>query len=519
GYRAPDSIYDCHMNNDHSNGASSIPTFQLIDVSDARPVHFIGIAGAGMSALAELFVRRGAKVQGTDSNPAGAPDLTQLGISVTEHDAKIVSRARAVVYSSAIPKTHPEMVAARELGIPLVRRAEALAEAVSGGTLVAIAGTHGKTTTTVMTTEALASADRNPTGVVGGRVGRWNGNLRLGGNDTFVVEADEYDRSFLALTSTVAVVLNVEADHLDIYADLADIKTAFEKFIAPARYVVRCADDEGAMSLRVDAAVEVVAYSATAPNEAPSINANDARVVARDIGFTATGSAFRVFYDEKDLGVVELFVPGIHNIRNSLAALSTGLVLGCDFGKMRDGLAQFHGVERRFQKLTTASNAGSDAAGVTNARLLNVEVIDDYAHHPTEVAATIAAARAMYPRRRLVVAFQPHLYSRTNDLHQEFAAALSNADVIYLCHIYGAREQPVPGITSALIGNLIPQNKLAWSGSRTEVANALALGTKYNDVIITMGAGDITKTGYELLERFGLAANSAIEKLVDAQNA
>ncbi|MEP6764544.1 MAG: UDP-N-acetylmuramate--L-alanine ligase [Gemmatimonadaceae bacterium] len=506
------------MNNDHSNSASAASVFQLIDTSDARPVHFIGIAGAGMSALAELFVRRGAKVQGTDSNPAGAPDLTQLGIKVSVHNASIVSRARAVVYSSAIPKTHPEMVAARELGIPLVRRAEALAQAVSGGALVAIAGTHGKTTTTVMTTEALAAADRNPTGVVGGRVGRWNGNLRLGGNDTFVVEADEYDRSFLALTPTVAVALNVEADHLDIYTNLADIKSAFEKFIAPARYVVRCADDAGAMSLRIGAAHEVIAYSATVPNEAPAPTSANARVVARDIDFTATGSNFRVFFDQEDLGVVELFVPGIHNIRNALAALASGLALGCDFGKMRDGLAQFHGVERRFQKLTSANNSGSSATGIAKARLLNVEVIDDYAHHPTEVSATISAARAMYPGRRLVVAFQPHLYSRTHDLHREFAEALSNADVVYLCDIYGAREQPIAGITSALIGDLLSKSQLAWVGARTEVASAIVLGTKRNDVIITMGAGDITKTGYELLERFGRVANAAIETKIDAQN-
>ena len=176
---------------------------------DTRPIHFIGIAGAGMSALAELFKRRGVAVQGTDSNPLSAPDLVKLGITVSAHDAAMVENARAVVYSSAIPAQHPEMVAARALGLPLVRRAEALAQAVSGGALVAIAGTHGKTTTTVMATDALAAAGLDPTGVVGGRVGRWEGNLRLGGESTFVVEADEYDRSFLALTPSVAVVLNV----------------------------------------------------------------------------------------------------------------------------------------------------------------------------------------------------------------------------------------------------------------------------------------------------------------------
>ncbi|MDQ6612854.1 MAG: UDP-N-acetylmuramate--L-alanine ligase, partial [Gemmatimonadota bacterium] len=489
----------------------------LIDTTDTRPVHFIGIAGAGMSGLAELFVRRGAVVQGTDSNIDGAPDLTLLGVTVSRPDASLVTHARGVVYSSAIPQNHPEMVAARERGIPIVRRAEALAQAVSGGVLVAIAGTHGKTTTTVMTTEALVAAGRNPTGVVGGRVGRWHGNLRAGGNDTFVVEADEYDRSFLALAPTVAVVLNVEADHLDIYADLTDIKAAFEKFITPARYVVRCADDAGAMSLHVGTDHEVIAYSATVPNETPAPASADTRVVARDIEFTAVGSNFRVSFDETDLGAVQLFVPGIHNIRNSLAALSAGLALGCDFGKMRDGLAQFHGVERRFQKLTDVRNAGSEAAGVAYANEMNIEIIDDYAHHPTEVAATIAAARAMYPTRRLIVAFQPHLYSRTNDLHREFAEALSKADDIYLCDIYGAREQPVAGVTSALIGDLIPKEKLLWRGSRDLLAAHLRRTMGPSPVIITMGAGDITRTGYELLTIFNAAGNTPSLSLLDSR--
>ena len=490
---------------------SAVGKFDFFDKSDARPVHFIGIAGAGMSGLAELLVRRGAKVQGTDSNPDGAPDLQNLGIVVTAHDATIVSRARAVVYSSAIPKDHPEMVRARTLGIPVIRRAEALAQAVSGGTLVAIAGTHGKTTTTVMTTEALAEAKKNPTGIVGGRVGRWNGNLRLGGNDCFVVEADEYDRSFLALTPTIAVVLNVEADHLDIYRDLADIKSTFETFIAPARYVVRCADDAGAMSLHIGADHEVIAYSATAPNQTPVPATSDARVVAHDIEFNAEGSRFTLFFDNEKLGKVRLAVPGIHNVRNALAALSCGFALGCDFRKMRDGLSLFQGVERRFQRITNLNNVGSDAHGLLTAKEMNLEIIDDYAHHPTEIAATIAAARAQFPNRRLIVAFQPHLYSRTRDLHREFAEVLSQADAVFLCDIYGAREKPMEGVSSALIGNLLPPGKLVWSGQRVELAQQLVLALNRNDVAITMGAGDITRSSYELLEHLGRVVNAVKE--------
>ncbi|MBL0941078.1 MAG: UDP-N-acetylmuramate--L-alanine ligase [Gemmatimonadaceae bacterium] len=465
-------------------------TALLLDSQDTRPVHFIGIAGAGMSALAELLARRGVAVQGTDANPGGAPDLAKLGIVVTAHDASRVAPARGGGYSSAIPAAHPEMQAARDADVPLVRRAEALAAAVSGGTLVGIAGTHGKTTTTVMTTEALAAADLNPTGVVGGRVERWEGNLRLGGN-TYVVEADEYDRSFLALAVDVAVVLNVEADHLDIYRDLDDITRTFEQYLSPARALVRCADDDGAMSLRVASSREVIAYSATVPGTAPSAHAKDARLIADDLVLDAAGSRFTVRFDGEAVGTVQLQVPGVHNVRNALAALGAGLALGARVEDMARGLAAFRGVERRFQRLGQAGD---------------VEVVDDYAHHPTEVQATLAAARHAFPGRRLVLAFQPHLYSRTRDLQQEFATALSAADALFLCDIYGARETPEPGVTSALIGNRVAPGTMAWTGPRADVAAALHAFVQPGDVVLTMGAGDITRTGPELLRLLGHAS-------------
>ena len=463
-------------------------TSPLLDTADPRPIHFIGIAGAGMSALAELFARRGWLVVGSDANPHGAPDLTALGIRISAHDPALVQKARAVVYSSAIPATHPEMLAARALGLPLVRRAEALAAAVSGGTLVAIAGTHGKTTTTVMATECLAAAGRDPTGVVGGRVGSWGGNLRLGhvtqAGATYVVEADEYDRSFLALSPTVAVVLNVESDHLDIYRDLADIERTFETFLAPARVVVRCADDVGAMALRVAANRESITYSATPMGEAPAAPVKDARLLARKLMCFPAGSRFLVDFDGQELGAIELRVPGVHNVRNALAAIGAGLALGCDLSAIALGLATFRGVERRFQRL------GSER---------NIDVVDDYAHHPTEVAATLAAARQAFPGRRLLLAFQPHLYSRTRDLQSEFASALSDADALFLCDIYGARETPEPGVTSALIADRLTPGVLRWVGSQSDAATALRTEARPGDVVITMGAGDITRTGPELL--------------------
>lgn len=463
----------------------------LLDAADPRPVHFVGIAGAGMSALAELLARRGVAVQGTDASPTGAPDLAKYGIEVRPHDASMVTRARALVYSSAIPASHPEMQAARAAGLPVVRRAEALADAVSDGRLVGIAGTHGKTTTTVMTTEALASAGYDPTGVVGGRVGLWGGNLRLGGPN-YVVEADEYDRSFLALHPEVAVVLNVEADHLDIYRDLDDITRAFEQFLSPARAVVRCADDAGAMALRVASSREVMAYSATMPGEMPTAGAAQARLVANALVLDANGSRFTVSLDGEALGEVQLAVPGLHNVRNALAAIGAGIALGARVPDLAPGLAAFRGVERRFQRL---------------GRERDIDVVDDYAHHPTEVQATIAAARHAFPGRRLVLVFQPHLYSRTRDLQVEFAAALSAADVLLLCDIYGARETPEPGVSAALIGDRISPDVLRWNGPRTDAAAAAYALANEGDVVLTMGAGDITKTGPELLERLRTTAS------------
>jgi UDP-N-acetylmuramate--alanine ligase len=374
----------------------------LLDTSDPRPVHFVGIAGAGMSALAELFARRGVAVTGCDASTVGSEDLRRLGIDVVHgHDVAHVAAARALVVTSAMPKDHPEILAAREIGLPIIRRAEALAEAVRGGTLVAVAGTHGKTTTTVMTTETLAAAGLAPTGIVGGRVGTWGGNLRYGGEGLFVVEADEYDRSFLALQPTVAVITNVEADHLDIYADLADIRRAFETFLAPAHTIVLCDDDEGASTLDVTTGAQVIRYG---------VSSTHARVTGEALAIDGGRTAVAVTFDDECLGDVVLRVPGVHNVRNALAAISSGLALGVTLEAMRPGLEAFGGVERRFQRLG-------------NAR--GIEVIDDYAHHPTEVEATLAAARSAYPGRRIVAAFQPHLFTRTRDFAGAFAIALS----------------------------------------------------------------------------------------------
>jgi UDP-N-acetylmuramate--alanine ligase len=455
----------------------------LIDNSDPRPIHFMGIAGAGMSALAELCQRRGANVTGCDQNPDGAPDLHGLGIQVSRgHDASHVEGHRALVVSSAIPKDHPEIARAKSIGIPVIRRAEALAEATAGGTLIGIAGTHGKSTTTVMTTEALAAAGIDPTGVVGARVTAWNGNLSAGGYDTFVVEADEYDRSFLALAPDVAVVTNVEADHLDIYRDLDDVRAAFTQFVSGARWIVLCADQQYANSLHTPASAEVVRYG---------ISNIEARLLARNISTGDGRTTFDVYYDGKPGGRVTIGAVGEHNVLNALAALGVGLArFGVTVEQMAPGLAAFVGAERRFQRIGVAR-------GVT--------VIDDYAHHPTEIRATLSAARLAFPGRRIIIAFQPHLFSRTRDFAVEFGLALAKSDQLFLADIYPAREKPIAGVTSQMIAEsaTIAGRRPAWMGARTALAGALAEFVKDGDVVLTVGAGDITKTGSELLAMIG----------------
>ncbi|MBA3890112.1 MAG: UDP-N-acetylmuramate--L-alanine ligase [Gemmatimonadaceae bacterium] len=454
----------------------------LLDTADNRPVHFVGVAGAGMSALAELFVRRGVQVTGCDAYPTGVEDLRRLGVTIDiGHDPAHLAGARAVVVTSAVPPNHPELRAARELGIPVVKRAQALGDVTAGRDCVAVAGTHGKTTTTVLTAEALAAAGRDPTAVVGGRVSVWGGNLRPGSDQLYVVEADEYDRSFLTLFPTVAIVTNVEADHLDIYADLEDIRRTFGEFLGHARHIVLCADDAGANSLPMPSGAEIIRYGTRSP---------DARLVATDIEQRDGGQRMQVVHDGEPLGPLTLRVPGRHNLHNALAAVGAGLAMGLTLDAMRAGLEGFGGVTRRFERV-------GEAGGVL--------VIDDYAHHPTEVVATIEAARAAFPERRLVTAFQPHLYSRTRDFQAEFGAALVPADAVFLCEIYGSREQPIDGVDSGLVAAAMERagQGPAWRGERTELAAAIAAAAAPGDIVVLMGAGDITRTGPELLSLLG----------------
>jgi UDP-N-acetylmuramate--alanine ligase len=452
----------------------------LLDTTDRRPVHFMGIGGAGMSALAELLIRRGVPVTGCDIEASGIADIAAHGVQVDSvHAQAHVDGARALVYTSAVDQAEPELVYARSVGIPVLRRADALSEIVQTGRVVGVAGTHGKTTTTAMIAEALAEAGENPTALVGGRVSAWSGNLRRGSDALYVVEADEYDRSFLALRPDIAVVTNIEPDHLDIYGSLDNLRDAFAVYVERAPAVVLCADDPVANALRLGEHSDVVRYG---------VSNGGARLTARGLRVEAGTSAFLVWFDGELIGEVHLQVPGEHNVRNALAAIGAGLLLGKPVADLARGLAAFSGVERRFQRL-------GESRGVA--------IVDDYAHHPTEIRATIAAARTAFPGRRLVVAFQPHLYTRTRDFASEFGSALAQADVVLVADIYAAREHPIPGVTSALVTDAAQQAGavVVWSGPRTEVAPVLATIAKPGDVVMTLGAGDITRCGPELLRR------------------
>jgi len=435
-----------------------------------------------MSALALVALRRGVKVTGCDrdANVGGASAVEDVrrggGVVFAGHEARHVEGARAVVVSSAVPQDHPELVRARELKVPVVRRAEALAAAVSLGEVVGIAGTHGKTTTTVMTTEALAAAGRDPTGIAGGRVSSWGGNARIGGDDLFVVEADEYDKSFLALTPQVAVINNVEADHLECYGSVESLEEAFAQFASPARRVIVGGDDPAAV--RVALATRRPVWKVGLGDAADVRVAVLERAAERTVAAVTLPTGQRV---ELRLGV-----PGLHNVRNATAALAVCVELGVSLDPVLEALASFRGVGRRFDLV-------GEAGGVV--------VVDDYAHHEAEIAATLDGARQAYPGRRLVAAFQPHLYSRTAAHGEAMGRALAAADVVVVTEVYAAREQPMEGVSGQQVAEAASGSgaDVRWVPERRRLAPELAAIARPGDVVVTMGAGDITQAGRELM--------------------
>ncbi|HSE45844.1 MAG TPA: UDP-N-acetylmuramate--L-alanine ligase [Gemmatimonadales bacterium] len=450
----------------------------LFDPSNPRPVHFMGIGGAGMSALALVARRRGVLVTGCDPDPSGAADVAALGADVfSGHDPNHVEGARAVVVTAAVAQDHPELARAHALGVPVVPRKKALADLVRGGMVVGISGTHGKSTTTVMTTEALTAAGLAPTGIAGGRVNEWGGNAKPGGDRLFVVESDEYDQAFLALTPSVAVVNNVEADHLECYGSLEALEQAFVTFAGRAGRILVGADDPGAGRVAAQVSPERVWRF--------GLGTADLRLSA--IEQSPTGSRASLSLPDREAVTLRLQVPGIHNLRNAAAALGVVVALGGRVEPALEALARYRGLGRRFERL---------------GEVRGIAVVDDYAHHPSELEATLAAARQAFPGRRLVAVFQPHLYSRTAQHGVAMGRALAAADLVIVTSIYPAREQPIPGITAAAVADAARDAgaPVVYEPDREQVGERIHEIVREGDVVITLGAGDITRVGRELAQ-------------------
>jgi UDP-N-acetylmuramate--alanine ligase len=457
-----------------------------------KHVHFVGVGGAGMSGIAEILHNLGYRVSGSDQNgTATTSRLASLGIRIAiGHDANNIEGAEAVVTSTAVRGDNPEVVAARAKRVPVVPRAVMLAELMRLKQGIAIAGTHGKTTTTSLVTSVLAEAGLDPTFVIGGRLNAAGANSRLGSGDYIVVEADESDASFLNLLPVMAVVTNIDADHMDTYGhDFAKLKAAFVEFIHRMPFygaAVLCSDDAGVRSIMPMISRPVVSYGFGA----------EAMVRAVDVQARAGTMQFNV---QRRNGVrmpdlrVTLNLPGDHNVLNALAAIAVASELELPDAPVVKGLAEFHGVGRRFQRYGEKPSA--DGGTFT--------LIDDYGHHPVEMAATLAAARGAFPQRRLVLAFQPHRFTRTRDCFEDFVKVLGTADLVLLAEVYSAGEAPIVAadgrsLTRALrvAGKVDP----VFVDDITGMAQAIVEQVRANDVVIAMGAGSIGNVAAQVSE-------------------
>jgi UDP-N-acetylmuramate--alanine ligase len=451
-----------------------------------RRLHFVGAGGVGMSGIAEiLLLATPLEISGCDlARSDVTARLEKLGAQIAiGHDPAHLASADLVVISSAVAESNAEVAEARARGIPVIRRAEMLGEIMRLKQGVAVAGTHGKTTTTSLTGMVLTEAGFDPTIVVGGQVHILGTNARLGKGDYLVAEADEYDRSFLELTPVVAVITNIEADHLDTYRDLDDILDAFATFANRVPFfgaVVACVDDAGVRRLLPRVKKRVVTYG-----ESP-----EALLAAKSVRLEATSTIFDVWdAGEGRLGSVRLRLPGKHNVLNALAAIAAGRELLIPFETIARALAAFTGVVRRFE-------LKGERDGVL--------VVDDYAHHPTEIRATLAAARQVYPERRLVALFQPHLFSRTRDFTEEFGVALAKADVNIVMDVYPSRERPIPGVTGELVADATRRaghTRVIYTHDKKRVVDCLEQTLRPGDLLVTLGAGDVVKFGEEYLKR------------------
>ena len=445
-----------------------------------RRIHLVGVGGIGMSGIAELLANLGYAVSGSDAKRSSVTDrLATLGVTVATagHAAVNVGNADVVVYSSAVRPDNPEVVAAKGRRIPVIPRAEMLAELMRLRFGIAVAGAHGKTSTTSMIALVLERAGLDPTAVIGGRLSAFGSNARLGRGEYMVAEADESDRSFLKLSPTVAVITNLDREHMDAYGGFADLQQAFVDFANKVPFygaVVACADDAELSHVLPRFTRRVVTYGIDGAYD----------VSASGVVLAGFGSRCSVTHRDAHgdhlaaLGTMTLAVPGMHSVRNALAAVAVGLELDVPFAKIAAALAEFHGAERRFER-----------RGIING----ISVVDDYGHHPTEIAAVLSAARAAKPAR-IIVAFQPHRYTRTRDLMAEFGRALAAADEVVLTDIYAAGEEPIPGITVAALAAAVSAGRPVAARVVTrldDVAPAVADLARPGDLVLTLGAGSI----------------------------
>jgi len=463
-----------------------------------QQIHFVGIGGIGMSGIAEVLLNLGYKVSGSDLKSSGVTQrLAGLGAAVCEgHRAENIAGAEVVVTSSAIAAENPEVVEAHRLHVPVIQRAEMLAELMRLKYGIAIAGMHGKTTTTSMVAAVLAGGGLDPTVVVGGRVDAMGSNARLGKSQYLVAEADESDRSFLKLSPILSVVTNIDREHMDCYRNMRDVKKTFLEFMDRVPFygmVVVCNDDPMLRRLLPQAQRRTVTYGTKRGSDfLIKLEANGA---AEDVPKNVPGdgqplSRFRVSYQKKDLGEFTLHVPGVHNILNATAAIAVGVGLDVPVEAIRAGLDQFRGVDRRFQ---------------LRGRAAGVSVIDDYGHHPTEIKATLAAARSC-GFRKVHVIFQPHRFTRTRDLMEEFTTAFGDADSLFVLDIYAASEKPIEGVSGGALARAIREKSgkdAHYASSFAEAVNAAAEAAQEGDMILTLGAGSVSQLGPMILEKLG----------------
>ncbi|HXC44600.1 MAG TPA: UDP-N-acetylmuramate--L-alanine ligase [Candidatus Dormibacteraeota bacterium] len=456
-----------------------------------QQIHFVGIGGIGMSGIAEVLLNLGYRVSGSDLKSSTVTQrLAGLGAAVFEgHRAENIAGAEVVVTSTAIAAENPEVVEARKLHVPVIQRAEMLAELMRLKYGIAIAGMHGKTTTTSMVAAVLAAGGIDPTVVVGGRVDAMGSNARLGKSQYLVAEADESDRSFLKLSPILSVVTNIDREHMDCYRNMRDVKKTFLEFMDRVPFygmVVVCNDDPILRRLLPEAQRRTVTYGTKRGSD--FLIRLDTNAAVNVPGDGQPLSRFRVSYRKKDLGEFTLHVPGVHNILNATAAIAVGVGLEIGVEAIRSALDQFRGVDRRFQ---------------LRGRVAGVSVIDDYGHHPTEIKATLAAARQC-GFRKVHVVFQPHRYTRTRDLLEDFTTAFGDADSLFVLDIYAASEKPIEGISGEALARTIRDNgarTTQYASSFADAVNSVAATAQDGDMILTLGAGNVSQLGPMILER------------------